>query len=264
MADTRINALTGTATTVATDDYMALDGTTNGTRKILGSAFTDASNITSGVLAAARGGAGTVSGILKASGTGTVSAATSGTDYAPATTGTSILYGNGSGGFSNVTVGTGLSFTTGTLTATGGGGGVSSVTGTANQITVSPTTGNTVVSLVNSPVVSGTYTDGAGDLRSVPQNAKTSAYTLVVGDNGKYIDITTGGVTVPASVFSAGQVVVIYNNSSSNQTITQGSSVTMYQSGTTNTGNRTLAAYGVATVLCTASNTFVITGSGLS
>ena len=37
---------------------------------------------------------------------------------APATSGTSILYGNGSGGFSNVTVGTGLSFTAGTLAST--------------------------------------------------------------------------------------------------------------------------------------------------
>ncbi len=37
---------------------------------------------------------------------------------APATSGTSILYGNGSGGFSNVTIGTGLSFTAGTLAST--------------------------------------------------------------------------------------------------------------------------------------------------
>ena len=51
---------------------------------------------------------------------GVVSTATSGTDYAPATSGTAILYGNGSGGFSNVTVGSGLSFSTGTLSATGG------------------------------------------------------------------------------------------------------------------------------------------------
>jgi hypothetical protein len=42
---------------------------------------------------------------------------------APATSGTSILYGNGSGGFSNVTIGTNLTFTAGTLNATGGGGG---------------------------------------------------------------------------------------------------------------------------------------------
>jgi hypothetical protein len=58
-----------------------------------------------------------ITGILKGNGTA-ISAATSGIDYAPATSGTSILYGNGSGGFSNVTVGTGLSFTAGTLAST--------------------------------------------------------------------------------------------------------------------------------------------------
>jgi hypothetical protein len=58
-----------------------------------------------------------ITGILKGNGTA-ISAATSGTDYAPATSGTSILYGNGSGGFSNVTVGSGLSFAAGTLAAT--------------------------------------------------------------------------------------------------------------------------------------------------
>ena len=56
--------------------------------------------------------------ILKGSGTGGFSNATSGTDYAPATSGTSILSGSGSGGFSNVTVGTGLSFSGGTLSNT--------------------------------------------------------------------------------------------------------------------------------------------------
>jgi len=62
-----------------------------------------------------------VNGILKSNGSTTLSAAVSGTDYAPATSGTSILYGNGSGGFSNVTIGSGLSFSTGTLSASGGG-----------------------------------------------------------------------------------------------------------------------------------------------
>ena len=51
----------------------------------------------------------TVTGIVKGDGTA-LSAAVSGVDYAPATVGGSILYGNGSGGFSNVTIGTGLSF----------------------------------------------------------------------------------------------------------------------------------------------------------
>lgn len=49
----------------------------------------------------------------------------------PLTTGSSILYGNDSGGFSNVTIGSGVSFTSGTLSATGTGGTVTSVTGTS-------------------------------------------------------------------------------------------------------------------------------------
>jgi hypothetical protein len=40
----------------------------------------------------------TITGLLKGNGTA-ISAAASGTDYAPATSGTSILYGNGAGGF---------------------------------------------------------------------------------------------------------------------------------------------------------------------
>ena len=106
--------------------------------------------------------------------------------------------------------------------------------------------------------------DSAGSYRIIPQNSKTSSYTLVAADTGKHISITTGGITVPASVFSVGDVISIYNNSGSNQTITQGGSTTLRQAGTANTGNRTLAQYGVATVLCVASNTFVISGAGLS
>lgn len=69
--------------------------------------------------------------------TGTPTIAVSGTDYAPATSGSSILYGNGSGGFSNVTIGSGLSFSGGTLAASGGGGGGTwgSITGTLSSQT---------------------------------------------------------------------------------------------------------------------------------
>ena len=106
--------------------------------------------------------------------------------------------------------------------------------------------------------------DGAGNLRTLPQVSKSTAYVLIASDTGKHISITTGGVTVPSGVFSAGDVVTIFNNSSSSQTITQGASVTLRHAGTTNTGSRTLAEYGVATVMCVAANTFVISGAGLS
>lgn len=111
---------------------------------------------------------------------------------------------------------------------------------------------------------SSSISDAHGNIRTLPQSSKTAAYTLATGDSGKHISITTGGVTVPSGVFAAGDVITIFNNSASNQTITQGGSVTLRQAGTANTGNRTLAQYGVATVLCVASNTFVISGSGLS
>lgn len=61
---------------------------------------------TSGTVPASNGGAGSTNGILKANGAGTVSAAVSGTDYAPATSGSAILKGNGSGGFSSAVSGT--------------------------------------------------------------------------------------------------------------------------------------------------------------
>jgi len=99
---------------------------------------------------------------------------------------------------------------------------------------------------------------------TVAQNSKTSSYTLIASDTGKHISITTGGVTVPASVFSAGDIVSVYNNSGSDQTITQGASTTLRNAGTADTGNRTLAQYGLCTILCVASNTFVISGAGLS
>ena len=112
--------------------------------------------------------------------------------------------------------------------------------------------------------VSGVVSDTAGSLRNLPQVSKSSAYTLIASDTGKHVSISSGGVTVASGVFSIGDVVTIYNNSSSSQTITQGTSVTLRQAGTSNTGNRTLAEYGVATVLCIALNTFVISGAGLS
>lgn len=60
----------------------------------------------------------TNTGVLSIGGlTGVV--ATSSLGFAPNTTGSSLLYGDGSGGFSNATIGTGISFTGGTLSSTG-------------------------------------------------------------------------------------------------------------------------------------------------
>jgi hypothetical protein len=86
-------------------------------------------------------------------------------DIPALTSGTSILYGNGTGGFSNVTIGSGVSFVAGTLSATGSGGTVTSVTGTAPVASSGGTT----------PAIS--LASGYGDTQN-PYAAKTSNYVL--------------------------------------------------------------------------------------
>jgi hypothetical protein len=124
--------------------------------------------------------------------------------------------------------------------------------------------GNVTVAKIESPLSGDLTFASSQTYPKIPGESKTGAYTLLVSDAGKHINITTGGVTVPNGVFSVGDVISIYNNSGSNQTITQDTNVTLRQSGTTNTGNRTLASYGLATILCVAANDFVITGTGLT
>ena len=137
------------------------------------------------------------------------------------------------------------------------------LTGNALTATNAVTAGTSIVA--GTTITAGTTaSDSIGNLRNVPANSQTGAYVLALTDSGKYISITTGGVTVPSAIFSAGQTISIYNNSSADQTITQGSSVTMTLAGTATTGNRTLAQYGLCTILCTGTNTFVITGAGVS
>lgn len=110
-----VNADSGTWGGILNTAIQAIDTSL----KTVSDASKVASNLSSGVVPSARGGAGTVSGIMKANGSGTVSAATASVDYCPASSGSSILYGNGSGGLSNVTIGTGLTFSGGTISTRG-------------------------------------------------------------------------------------------------------------------------------------------------
>ena len=112
--------------------------------------------------------------------------------------------------------------------------------------------------------VTGTVSDSKGDLRKIPRNHKTSAYVLVASDSGKCITISTGGVTVNNSVFAEGDAVTIVNQSGSDQTITQGSGFTIFNSADASTGNRTLAGRGMTTLWFTATDTAYISGAGLS
>jgi hypothetical protein len=132
---------------------------------------------------------------------------------------------------------------------------------TASAIVARDASGNFTAGAITA---TGTISDASGNLRTLPQNSQTSSYTLAASDTGKHISITTGGISVPADAFSIGNVTTIFNNSSSSQTITQLSGVTLRKAGSADTGNRTLDQYGIATILCVASNTFAISGVGLN
>jgi hypothetical protein len=147
-----------------------------------------------------------ITGVLKGNGTA-ISAAVSGTDYAPATSGTSILYGNGSGGFSNVTIGSGISFAGGTLSSTGSGGTVTSVavSGGTTGLTTSggPITGSGTIILagtlgaVNGGTGQSTY--ATGDL--LYASAANTLSKLTIGVAGTVL--SSDGTTVSWATASA-------------------------------------------------------------
>lgn len=112
----------------------------------------------------------------------------------------------------------------------------------------------------------GTIAANSPGFRGLPQNAQTAAYTLDLPDAGKQISITTGGVTIPANAskaFPIGSTIIIYNNSASNQTIAI-TTDTLRLAGTSTTGTRTLAQYGLATVTKVSATVWVISGAGVS
>jgi trimeric autotransporter adhesin len=167
----------------------------------------------------------TVTGLLKGNGTA-ISAATSGTDYAPATSGSSILYGDGSGGFSNVTIGSGLSFSTGTLSSTATGTVTSvSGTGTVAGISLSGTvtsSGNLTLGgtfalpsgQVTGKMIYDTFTATASQTSFTTSQTYTSgkiqvAVNGVILLNGTDCTVTSGTAVVMATGLTVGDIVII-------------------------------------------------------
>ena len=129
--------------------------------------------------------------------------------------------------------------------------------GTINvsNITVTAATNNISTS-------AGTVSDSKGEIRLLPANSQGSTYSLVAADHGKLI-IASNTITVPSGVFSAGQQIKIFNNTASTIAINR-SGVTMFFAKDGSNADRTLGTRGVATLICTASNTFVVTGETLT
>ena len=73
-------------------------------------------------------------------------------------------------------------------------------------------------------------------------------------------------VTAPptSGIFSAGDAITIINTSGSDISIARGSGVTMYNAADGTDADRTLGTKGMATLLCAGSDTYYISGAGLS
>ena len=106
-----------------------------------------------------------------------------------------------------------------------------------------------------------TVTDAKGLVRTIPVNDQNSTYSLVAGDVGKVID-AAGAITVPASVFSAGDAISIYNNTTGDLTITCSAITTAYKAGTNADVNSvTLETRGIATILFIEATVCVLGGN---
>lgn len=155
------------------------------------------------------------------------------------------------------------------------GGAISGITATFNVTgDVSGNAGtvtngvylNAVQTLTNKTITglasASTVLDSAGTgyaigYRKIPSSTNTTA---AIADVNKYLYVSAT-TTIPSGVFTAGDNFLVVNSSGSSVTITQGAGTTLRLAGSATTGNRTLAAYGVANVLCTGSETFYVSGN---
>ena len=96
----------------------------------------------------------------------------------------------------------------------------------------------------------------------LPVGTKTSSYSLVVGDVGKYVQVGSGGaITIPDATFAEGDVVSVFNNTAGSITITC-SITTCYKAGEdADIASATLDTRGVATILFISGTVAVITGN---
>jgi len=110
------------------------------------------------------------------------------------------------------------------------------------------------------------YCDGSAWIHADgrrPRRVVSSAYTAVLADAGRVVSIATGGVTIPAGVFSAGHKFSILNNSAVSQDVVPAAGVTLYLGGAAAAGPRTLGPRGLVDVECIGTNSFVMSGTGL-
>jgi hypothetical protein len=103
---------------------------------------------------------------------------------------------------------------------------------------------------------------------NIPQ-VSASNTTIGLSDAGKHYYSTTAGnitLTVPNNAttsFATGTAISIVVQAAGNILVNAASGVTLYMAGSSTAGNRAVGAYGMATLMKVASDTWFISGSGV-
>lgn len=122
--------------------------------------------------------------------------------------------------------------------------------------------------VISSPAAggSGGSTTTLGYL-GLPQNSQNTGYTLALSDQGKHVYVTaTSTVTIPANstvAFPIGTAITIISASGATTTVAI-TTDTLILAGSGATGPRTIAPYGMATIIKVTSTSWFISGLGVS
>jgi hypothetical protein len=156
--------------------------------------------------------------------------------------------------------------------ASGGTGATTSTGSGAVVLATSPTLVTPVLGTPTSGTLSTCTVDGtdAVGFRNTPVNSQSAAYTLVLADSGKTIlhpvaDDNARTFTIPANSSVAYPVGTVVSFVNLQNTVTIAITTdTMYLANDGDTGNRTLAEYGMASAMKVDSTSWIISGNGLT
>jgi hypothetical protein len=172
-------------------------------------------------------------------------------------------------GVSTITAGTATVTTSGSLALSQNQGGVLHFTSASAAIFfqfATPASGDIegIVTGTDSGL-SGGATSGTVTLRQKLEfDAETgTTYTLLAANLNQLVTLNNASaitLTVPPSVFSAGDVINIAQIGAGQVTLAQGAGVTINSTGATATAPKLRARYSAASIICTASNTFLVVG----
>jgi hypothetical protein len=151
--------------------------------------------------------------------------------------------------------------------------GTAGASGSTTAISIgSAVSGATSTLTVSGSLADATLTSTAKSVGylGLPQSATATSATLAIGDAGKHIYITTNSqtITIPANgsvAYPIGTTLTFIAGPSPVVTATIAIATdTLRLAGGTSTGNRTLAANGMATAVKVAATTWYINGTGLT